>query len=76
MFLLHEYNTFWTFLIIASFISILIFWISGFLTPISEGLEKLSTYESGLITIPNTQSFLVMAPKEHKVSDCESGEAG
>ena len=61
MFLLHEYDIFWTFLIIASLIPILVFWISGLLAPINEGPEKLSSYESGiepmgggLVTIPNT----------------------
>ncbi|KAL5646574.1 hypothetical protein ACJX0J_002592 [Zea mays] len=39
MFLLHEYDIFWTFLIIASLIPIL---------PVSEGPEKLSSYESGI----------------------------
>ncbi|KAL5644513.1 hypothetical protein ACJX0J_003192 [Zea mays] len=33
MFLLHEYDIFWTFLIIASLIPILVFWISGLLAP-------------------------------------------
>ncbi|KAL5642721.1 hypothetical protein ACJX0J_004282 [Zea mays] len=41
MFLLHEYDIFWTFLIIASLIPILVFWISGLLAPVSEGPEKL-----------------------------------
>ncbi|KAL5646870.1 hypothetical protein ACJX0J_000016 [Zea mays] len=40
MFLLHEYDIFWTFLIIASLIPILVFWISGLLAPVSEGPEK------------------------------------
>ncbi|KAL5643433.1 hypothetical protein ACJX0J_003382 [Zea mays] len=48
MFLLHEYDIFWTFLIIASLIPILVFWISGLLAPVSEGPEKLSSYESGI----------------------------
>jgi hypothetical protein len=39
MFLLHEYDIFWTFLIIASLIPILVFWISGLLAPVSEGPE-------------------------------------
>ncbi|KAL5642133.1 hypothetical protein ACJX0J_005203 [Zea mays] len=47
MFLLHEYDIFWTFLIIASLIPILVFWISGLLAPVSEGPEKLSSYEFG-----------------------------
>ncbi|KAK3118715.1 hypothetical protein QOZ80_9BG0705210 [Eleusine coracana subsp. coracana] len=48
MFLLHEYDNFWTFLIIASLIPILVFWISGLLAPINEGPEKLCSYESGI----------------------------
>jgi NAD(P)H-quinone oxidoreductase subunit 3 len=48
MFLLHEYDIFWTFLIIASLIPILVFWIPGLLAPVSEGPEKLSSYESGI----------------------------
>ncbi|KAJ1253759.1 hypothetical protein BS78_K192600 [Paspalum vaginatum] len=47
MFLLHEYDIFWTFLIIASLIPILVFWISGLLAPVSKGPENLSSYESG-----------------------------
>nr|YP_002364506.1 NADH-plastoquinone oxidoreductase subunit 3 [Lolium arundinaceum]ACJ70763.1 NADH-plastoquinone oxidoreductase subunit 3 [Lolium arundinaceum] len=50
MFLLHEYDIFWTFLIIASLIPILAFWISGLLAPVSEGPEKLSSYEFGYRT--------------------------
>ena len=49
MFLLHEYDIFWTFLIITSLIPILVFWISGLLAPVSEGPEKLSSYESGIV---------------------------
>jgi len=48
MFLLHEYDIFWAFLIISSVIPILAFFISGVLAPISEGPEKLSSYESGI----------------------------
>nr|QUS63339.1 NADH-plastoquinone oxidoreductase subunit 3 [Platanthera ussuriensis] len=48
MFLLHEYDIFWAFLIISSVIPILAFVISGFLAPIREGPEKLSSYESGI----------------------------
>nr|YP_010901768.1 NADH dehydrogenase subunit C [Goodyera yunnanensis]WIL08010.1 NADH dehydrogenase subunit C [Goodyera yunnanensis] len=48
MFLLHEYDIFWAFLIISSVIPILAFVISGILAPIREGLEKLSSYESGI----------------------------
>uniref|UniRef100_A0A8S0WSU2 NAD(P)H-quinone oxidoreductase subunit 3 n=1 Tax=Spirodela intermedia TaxID=51605 RepID=A0A8S0WSU2_SPIIN len=48
MFLLHEYDIFWAFLIISSVIPILAFIISGVLAPSSEGPEKLSSYESGI----------------------------
>nr|AQS79789.1 NADH-plastoquinone oxidoreductase subunit 3 [Utricularia foliosa] len=48
MFLIYEYNTFWAFLIISSFIPILTFLISGILAPIRKGPEKLSSYESGI----------------------------
>nr|UDZ59715.1 NADH-plastoquinone oxidoreductase subunit 3 [Helanthium tenellum]UDZ59716.1 NADH-plastoquinone oxidoreductase subunit 3 [Helanthium bolivianum] len=48
MFLLHEYDIFWTFLIIASLIPILAFVISRIFGPISEGTEKFSSYESGI----------------------------
>ena len=48
MFLLYEYDIFWAFLIISSLIPILVFFISGFLAPISKGPEKLSSYESGI----------------------------
>jgi len=60
MFLLYEYDIFWAFLIILSLIPILAFLIFGILAPISKGLEKLSSYESGiepigrcLVTISN-----------------------
>ncbi|KAL4363945.1 hypothetical protein GQ457_04G026730 [Hibiscus cannabinus] len=46
MFLLYEYDIFWTFLIISSVIPILAFLISGVLAPIRKGPEKLSSYES------------------------------
>nr|QXO02835.1 NADH-plastoquinone oxidoreductase subunit C [Cheirostylis montana] len=48
MFLLHEYEIFWAFLIISSVIPILAFVISGILAPIRQGPEKLSSYESGI----------------------------
>nr|AKZ30145.1 NADH dehydrogenase subunit 3 [Goodenia rosea] len=50
MFVLYEYDIFWTFLIISSLIPILAFLISGVLAPISisKGPEKLSSYESGI----------------------------
>ena len=48
MFLLYEYDIFWTFLIISIFIPILAFLISGILAPIRKGPETLSSYESGI----------------------------
>nr|UGN11370.1 NADH dehydrogenase subunit C [Calyptothecium hookeri]UGN11452.1 NADH dehydrogenase subunit C [Calyptothecium philippinense] len=51
MFLLPKYNSFFLFLLIASFIPILTFSISKILTPISnndQGPEKLTSYESGI----------------------------
>ena len=51
MFLLPKYNSFFIFLLIASFIPILTFSISKILTPISnndQGPEKLTSYESGI----------------------------
>ncbi|KAF7042841.1 hypothetical protein CFC21_052329 [Triticum aestivum] len=48
MFLLHEYDIFWTFLIIASLIPILAFSISGHFAPVSEGPKKICSYESGI----------------------------
>ena len=48
MFLLHEYDIFWVFLIISSLIPILAFLISGVLAPINEGPDKLSRYETGI----------------------------
>nr|YP_010475495.1 NADH dehydrogenase subunit 3 [Corydalis mucronata]YP_010483442.1 NADH dehydrogenase subunit 3 [Corydalis pinnata]UVH69782.1 NADH dehydrogenase subunit 3 [Corydalis mucronata]UVV35502.1 NADH dehydrogenase subunit 3 [Corydalis pinnata]UVV35554.1 NADH dehydrogenase subunit 3 [Corydalis mucronata] len=48
MFLLHEYDIFWAFLIISSGIPILAFRLSRVLAPTREGPEKLSSYESGI----------------------------
>jgi NAD(P)H-quinone oxidoreductase subunit 3 len=51
MFLLPKYNSFFIFLLIASFIPILTFSISKILRPISnndQGPEKLTSYESGI----------------------------
>ena len=49
MFLLPKYNSFFIFLLIASFIPILTFSISKILAPInSKGPEKLTSYESGI----------------------------
>ncbi|CAN6476512.1 unnamed protein product [Victoria cruziana] len=48
MFLLYKYDILWAFLMISSVIPILAFIISRVLAPISEGPEKLSSYESGI----------------------------
>nr|QUB02010.1 NADH-plastoquinone oxidoreductase subunit 3 [Dichorisandra thyrsiflora] len=48
MFLLHESDIFWAFLIISIVIPILAFVISEVLAPVNEGPEKLSSYESGI----------------------------
>nr|YP_009867434.1 NADH-plastoquinone oxidoreductase subunit 3 [Campylium stellatum]QKG04647.1 NADH-plastoquinone oxidoreductase subunit 3 [Campylium stellatum] len=51
MFLLSKYNSFFIFLLIASFIPISTFSISKILTPIgnnNQGPEKLTSYESGI----------------------------
>jgi len=50
MFLLPKYNSFFIFLLIASFIPILTFSISNILAPIgnNKGPEKLTSYESGI----------------------------
>jgi len=48
MFLIYEYDSFWAFLIIASVIPSFTFLISGVLSPINKGAEKLSSYESGI----------------------------
>nr|YP_010954208.1 NADH-plastoquinone oxidoreductase subunit 3 [Terniopsis daoyinensis]YP_010954286.1 NADH-plastoquinone oxidoreductase subunit 3 [Terniopsis filiformis]WMV01680.1 NADH-plastoquinone oxidoreductase subunit 3 [Terniopsis daoyinensis]WMV01758.1 NADH-plastoquinone oxidoreductase subunit 3 [Terniopsis filiformis] len=48
MFLIYEYDIFWVFLIISSLIPILAFLISGILSPLKKGPEKLSSYESGI----------------------------
>nr|YP_009771482.1 NADH-plastoquinone oxidoreductase subunit 3 [Poecilanthe parviflora]QIT02267.1 NADH-plastoquinone oxidoreductase subunit 3 [Poecilanthe parviflora]QVX30311.1 NADH-plastoquinone oxidoreductase subunit 3 [Poecilanthe parviflora] len=53
MFLLYEYDIFWTFLIISSLIPILAFLISRILAPISKEPEKLSSYESGIEPMGN-----------------------
>lgn len=48
MFLFYEYDIFWVFLIIVSFIFILVFWILVFLVLVCEGLEKFFSYELGI----------------------------
>ncbi|CAN6462251.1 unnamed protein product [Victoria cruziana] len=54
MFTLYEYDIFWAFLMISSVIPILAFIISGVLAPISEGPEKISSYESGIEPIEDS----------------------
>nr|YP_009974124.1 NADH-plastoquinone oxidoreductase subunit 3 [Marattia laxa]QNH94045.1 NADH-plastoquinone oxidoreductase subunit 3 [Marattia laxa] len=48
MFLLPKYDSFWLFLLIASLIPISAFLISKILAPVSQGPEKLTSYESGI----------------------------
>ncbi|KAL4199176.1 hypothetical protein AMTRI_Chr03g143580 [Amborella trichopoda] len=48
MFLLHKYDIFWAFLMITSVIPILVFRIYGVVAHISQGPEKVSSYESGI----------------------------
>nr|YP_009117768.1 NADH-plastoquinone oxidoreductase subunit 3 [Angiopteris angustifolia]AJE71310.1 NADH-plastoquinone oxidoreductase subunit 3 [Angiopteris angustifolia] len=48
MFLLPKYDSFWLFLVIASLIPISAFSISKILAPVSQGPEKLTSYESGI----------------------------
>ncbi len=48
MFFFYEYDIFWVFLIILSFIFILVFLIFGILVLISKGLEKFFSYELGI----------------------------
>ncbi|KAL5824000.1 hypothetical protein ACOSQ4_021900 [Xanthoceras sorbifolium] len=48
MFLIYKYEIFWAFQIMSNVIYILAFLISTVLVPISKGLEKLSSYESGI----------------------------
>ena len=69
MFLLHEYDIFWTFLIIASLIPILVFWISGLLAPVSEGPEKLSSYESGIEPMGGNKEI---SPRDGRISSLKS----
>nr|QUQ06934.1 NADH dehydrogenase subunit C [Sauvagesia rhodoleuca] len=53
MFLLYEYDIFWAFLTISSVIPIMAFLISGLLSPLRKGPEKLSSYESGIEPMGN-----------------------
>ena len=48
MFMLSNYNSFWIFLLLVSFIPFLAFSISGFLAPSNLGPKKLTSYESGI----------------------------
>nr|QYB22605.1 NADH-plastoquinone oxidoreductase subunit 3 [Prumnopitys amara] len=54
MFLFSEYEPFWVFLLISSFIPIMAFSISRALAPMSEGPEKPTSYESGIEPIGDT----------------------
>nr|BCX55378.1 NADH-plastoquinone oxidoreductase subunit 3 [Scopelophila cataractae] len=54
MFLLSKYNSFFIFLLIASFIPILTFSISKIITPINKKKpEKITSYESGIEPMGN-----------------------
>nr|UVU21061.1 NADH-plastoquinone oxidoreductase subunit 3 [Athyrium brevifrons] len=48
MFLLHQYDSFWIFLLVSISIPYLAFSIPGFIAPTREGPEKLTSYESGI----------------------------
>nr|YP_010312801.1 NADH-plastoquinone oxidoreductase subunit 3 [Christella dentata]ULG04368.1 NADH-plastoquinone oxidoreductase subunit 3 [Christella dentata] len=48
MFLLHQYDSFWIFLLVSISIPYLAFSIPGFIVPAREGPEKLTSYESGI----------------------------
>nr|QTT78489.1 NADH dehydrogenase subunit 3 [Andreaea rupestris var. fauriei] len=48
MFLLSNYDSFFIFLLIASFIPIIAFSISKIIAPTSKGSEKFTSYESGI----------------------------
>nr|QYB22275.1 NADH-plastoquinone oxidoreductase subunit 3 [Prumnopitys andina]BBF91208.1 NADH-plastoquinone oxidoreductase subunit 3 [Prumnopitys andina] len=54
MFLFSEYEPFWVFLLISSFIPIMAFSISRALAPMNEGPEKPTSYESGIEPIGDT----------------------
>lgn len=54
MFLFSEYEPFWIFLTISSFIPIIAFSISGALAPMSKGPEKPTSYESGIEPLGDT----------------------
>nr|YP_011004404.1 NADH-plastoquinone oxidoreductase subunit 3 [Asplenium antiquum]WPT27060.1 NADH-plastoquinone oxidoreductase subunit 3 [Asplenium antiquum] len=48
MFLLHQYDSFWVFLLVSISIPYLAFFIPGFIAPARKGPEKLTSYESGI----------------------------
>lgn len=48
MFSLHQYDSFWIFLLVSISIPYLAFSIPGFIAPTREGPEKLTSYESGI----------------------------
>nr|QKV47268.1 NADH-plastoquinone oxidoreductase subunit 3 [Nephrolepis cordifolia] len=53
-FSLHQYDSFWIFLLVSISIPFLAFSISGFIAPTREGPEKLTSYESGIEPKGNT----------------------
>lgn len=54
MFSLHQYESFWIFLLVSISIPYLASSISGFIAPTREGPEKLTSYESGIEPKGNT----------------------
>nr|QHB79270.1 NADH-plastoquinone oxidoreductase subunit 3 [Diplazium wichurae] len=48
MFLLHQYESFWIFLLVSISIPYLAFSIPGFIAPTRQGPEKLTSHESGI----------------------------
>lgn len=48
MFSLHQYDSFWIFLLVSISIPYLAFSIPGFIAPTRQGPEKLTSYESGI----------------------------
>nr|YP_009426690.1 NADH-plastoquinone oxidoreductase subunit 3 [Dryopteris decipiens]ASU95398.1 NADH-plastoquinone oxidoreductase subunit 3 [Dryopteris decipiens]AWK58779.1 NADH-plastoquinone oxidoreductase subunit 3 [Dryopteris fragrans] len=54
MFSLHQYESFWIFLLVSISIPYLASSISGFIAPTQEGPEKLTSYESGIEPKGNT----------------------
>nr|YP_010701075.1 NADH-plastoquinone oxidoreductase subunit 3 [Lomagramma matthewii]WCI21315.1 NADH-plastoquinone oxidoreductase subunit 3 [Lomagramma matthewii] len=54
MFSLHQYDSFWIFLLVSISIPYLAFSISGFIAATRKGPEKLTSYESGIEPKGNT----------------------